>query len=221
VALNLTHAEVEAELAAMAEDGHVVLTGHARDGQPLYKLSPWSDVAGLYEAPEVERLADEIEEQRRIGRPGFPARPLIALTCTRRAWRGQWEPMVRTVEQDPLFARACRCLDRAPSVYACYRFEDQHDAAITALCGLPRERRWTHAEIASAMQQWRSKFGAWPTANEWNPAAIRDPQRRRECEQRRRAGGYPSTRTVQEAFDCWSAGLYEAKRLVLDVRPAS
>lgn len=170
---------------------------------------------------EMANWVDAVSVGEPTGRPPtFPARVMASMVVVRR-WTYRdggcvgWETAVAVVEHSPPLAAACGCAAGPPNAHACRRFERKHKRALDALLGPASkgtQRAWSHGEILTALRDWRAIYGAWPSANDWNPAAHDSPARRSKAEGRYRGKGLPSLRAVQIAFGTWSAALRAAEQ---------
>jgi hypothetical protein len=86
-----------------------------------------------------------------------------------------------------------------------------------------RRARWTREDVIEALRAWQGRYGAPPTAADWNPAdAMRGARRSTERAfawasraARFSEGEWPWTGTVSKLFGGWNAALEAAG---LDVR---
>lgn len=189
--------------------------------EPLSAVEP-SLVRRVLKRADVADWTQSVDRSWRTGRkPNFPAALMVAMVAVRRwSYRGErcigWNAAVRLVAEVPELREACGRAGKLPSLHACERFERKHRVALDALLG-PAEsavREWTHGEIVRAMRDWHAAYGGWPSANDWNPAAIKSEQRRMLAEARYRDQGVPSTRAVQIAFGSWRLALKAAQQPV-------
>lgn len=170
---------------------------------------------------DVRDWTDAVDWSWRTGRrPTIRAATGTGLVAVRRySYRGErcigWNMARELLERSPELLEACG-VRRLPSLHACERFERKHRVALDDLLG-PAERavqEWTHGAIIRAIREWQTVYGTWPTANEWNPAAISNERIRDIAERRYRGHGFPSVRAVQVAFGSWSAAMRAAQQPV-------
>lgn len=167
---------------------------------------------------DVCAFVDAINASRRTGRPPHPPALMVGLVAVRRlssrlTGRPLGWPEVLEAASGTAVAQVVGSGQELPELSACYRFERKHMLALDALFG-PLERpiqEWTLKAIVDAMRQWKTLHSAWPTANDWNPAAIKSAPHRARAEAFYRDRGYPSLRVVQLTFGTWSAALEAAK----------
>jgi hypothetical protein len=87
-------------------------------------------------------------------------------------------------------------------------------------CHGPAHARWTSEAIIAAIQAWTERFGAPPTATEWNPTAARNyvaafpnrpsAERLSECARIVVEEDWPRSNTVRLRFGTWSAAIRAA-----------
>lgn len=63
--------------------------------------------------------------------------------------------------------------------------------------------RWTRTTVIDAIREWTRRYGAQPSAKDWNATATRYPDRYA-------TGEWPSLQTVQDVFGSWSSAIAEA-----------
>jgi hypothetical protein len=89
--------------------------------QTVSPRSGVSELAGIFDSPEIARLIAELEATRWTGRPGYPLRAMIGMALAKSLYAiPTWTRTVALVREHPglLAALGSEC----PSVYACYRF---------------------------------------------------------------------------------------------------
>jgi Transposase DDE domain len=87
------------------------------------KVSRCSALAGLLDAPEIDRLVAELQGTRWTGRPGYPLRAMVGMALAKSLYAiPTWTRMVALVREHSALAAVIAPDGDVPSVYACYRF---------------------------------------------------------------------------------------------------
>jgi hypothetical protein len=82
-----------------------------------------SELAGILDSPEIDRLVAELEATRWTGRPGYPLRTMVGMALAKSLYAiPTWTRTVRLVREHPALQAALGCEGDPPSEWACYRF---------------------------------------------------------------------------------------------------
>jgi transposase, IS5 family len=82
-----------------------------------------SELAGILDSPEIDRLVAELEATRWTGRPGYPLRTMVGMALAKAIYAvPTWTRVVRLVREHPALQAALGCEGEPPSEWACYRF---------------------------------------------------------------------------------------------------
>jgi hypothetical protein len=85
-----------------------------------------TQVAGLLDSSEIQRLIADLEATRWTGRPGYPIRTMVGLCLTKSVYAvPTWTKTVALVREHWALQRALSCEGNPPSVYAAYRFVEK------------------------------------------------------------------------------------------------
>lgn len=81
------------------------------------------DLSCILESAEIASLADELQQTRWTGRPGYPLRSMIGMALAKSLYAlPTWTRTVALVREHPALAAVVAPDGEVPSVYACYRF---------------------------------------------------------------------------------------------------
>ena len=91
------------------------------DGTKVPPHSAATELAGLLDSPEIERLIAELDETRWTGRPGYPLRAMVGVALAKSLYSiPTWTKTVALVREHDALREAIG--GECPSVYAAYRF---------------------------------------------------------------------------------------------------
>jgi Transposase DDE domain len=111
------------------------------------------NLAVILDSPEVSRLADELQQTRWTGRPGYPIRAMIGMALAKSMYAlPTWTRVVALVHEHPALAAVIAPNGDLPSVYACYRFAGKLRDHAHLLDGCI-------AEVVSALKKRNSGLG--------------------------------------------------------------
>lgn len=81
------------------------------------------DLSRILESAEIVSLADELQQTRWTGRPGYPLSAMIGMALAKSLYAiPTWTRTVALVAEHPALAAVIAPAGDVPSVYACYRF---------------------------------------------------------------------------------------------------
>lgn len=111
-------------------------------------------LAAVLDSREVCRLADELQQTRSTGRPGYPIRTMIGMALAKSMYAiPTWTSTVALVREHPALAKVIAPDGDVPSEWACYRFAGKLRNHAHLLDGCI-------AEVVSALKQRNPALGA-------------------------------------------------------------
>ncbi|HXN36788.1 MAG TPA: transposase [Solirubrobacteraceae bacterium] len=91
--------------------------------QNVARRSVADQLSDILDSPDVSRLADQLQQTRWTGRPGYPIRSMIGMALAKSLYAlPTWTRTVALVKEHSALAAVVAPDGDVPSVYACYRF---------------------------------------------------------------------------------------------------
>src|ERR1700683_4673270 len=90
--------------------------------QNVARRSVADQLSDILDSPDVSRLADQLQQTRWTGRPGYPIRAMVGMALAKSLYAIPTWTRTGALVSDHAALLAALGVERCPSVYACYRF---------------------------------------------------------------------------------------------------